>query len=76
MTAKRGWLSFCIWLALAHQKLDAAVFAAYGLDMGMSDDELLAALLALNLEKAGKEEVYLVLRTPTSRGCYHAPACR
>ena len=42
------------WLDLAHQKLDAAVFAAYGWDAGMSDDELLAALLKLNLERAGK----------------------
>ena len=41
------------WLDLAHKKLDAAVFAAYGWDVGMSDDELLAALLKLNLERAG-----------------------
>jgi hypothetical protein len=40
------------WLDLAHQKLDAAVFAAYGWDPSMSDDDLLAALLALNLERA------------------------
>ena len=31
------------WLDLAHQKLDAAVFAAYGWDPAMSDDDLLAA---------------------------------
>ena len=42
------------WLDLAHKKLDAAVFAAYGWDPGMSDDDLLAKLLALNLERAGK----------------------
>ena len=42
------------WLDLAHKKLDAAVFAAYGWDAGMSDDALLAALLKLNLERAGK----------------------
>jgi hypothetical protein len=40
------------WLDLAHQKLDAAVFAAYGWDSAMTDDELLAALLALNLDRA------------------------
>ncbi|MEZ6052536.1 MAG: hypothetical protein R3C02_14300 [Planctomycetaceae bacterium] len=40
------------WLDLAHKKLDAAVFAAYGWDPAMSDDDLLAALLALNLERA------------------------
>jgi hypothetical protein len=42
------------WLAQAHQRLDEAVFAAYGWDPGMSDEELLAKLLALNLERAGK----------------------
>ena len=41
------------WLALAHKKLDEAVFAAYGWDPGMSDEDLLAKLLALNLERAG-----------------------
>jgi hypothetical protein len=40
------------WLDLAHKKLDAAVFAAYGWDPAMTDEELLAALLALNLERA------------------------
>src|SRR3990172_3453911 len=43
------------WLDLAHQKLDAAVFAAYGWDPAMTDDELLAALLALNLERAAAQ---------------------
>ena len=42
------------WLDLAHKKLDAAVFAAYGWGPGMSDDELLEKLLALNLERATK----------------------
>jgi hypothetical protein len=40
------------WLDLAHKQLDEAVFAAYGWDVSMSDDDLLAALLALNLERA------------------------
>ena len=40
------------WLDLAHKKLDAAVFAAYGWDPSMSDDEILANLLQLNLERA------------------------
>ena len=40
------------WLDLAHRKLDAAVFAAYGWDAGMTDAALLAALLALNRERA------------------------
>jgi hypothetical protein len=42
------------WLDLAHKKLDAAVFAAYGWKPEMSDEQILAALLALNLERAGK----------------------
>jgi hypothetical protein len=37
------------WLDNAHRKLDAAVFAAYGWDATMSDDEILEKLLALNL---------------------------
>jgi hypothetical protein len=43
------------WLDLAHQKLDAAVFAAYGWDATMSDDEILASLLTLNLKRASAE---------------------
>ncbi|MBI1880635.1 MAG: class I SAM-dependent DNA methyltransferase, partial [Chloroflexi bacterium] len=41
------------WLDLAHQKLDRAVFAAYGWPDNLSDEEILARLLALNLERAG-----------------------
>jgi hypothetical protein len=41
------------WLASAHRRLDEAVFAAYGWPPDLSDDELLAKLLALNLERAG-----------------------
>ena len=33
------------WLALAHKKLDEAVFAAYGWDPGISDEDLLAKAL-------------------------------
>jgi len=39
------------WLANAHTKLDAAVFAAYGWPADLSDDDLLARLLKLNLER-------------------------
>ena len=39
------------WLALAHKNLDAAVFAAYGWDAGMTDEEILAKLLELNLQR-------------------------
>jgi hypothetical protein len=40
------------WLDLAHKKLDAAVFAAYGWDAGMSDEDILSKLLELNLHRA------------------------
>jgi hypothetical protein len=43
------------WLDLAHKKLDAAVFAAYGWDPTISDDKLLAKLLELNLARAACE---------------------
>ena len=43
------------WLDLAHRALDAAVFAAYGWKSDMNDDDLLAALLALNQERVATE---------------------
>jgi hypothetical protein len=41
-----------MWLKLAHEKLDKAVFDAYGWPHDLSDEEILARLLALNLERA------------------------
>ena len=43
------------WLDVAHKKLDEAVFAAYGWDPAISDEDLLARLLELNLERADSE---------------------
>jgi len=43
------------WLDLAHKKLDQAVFAAYGWDPGIFDEDLLAKLLDLNLQRAADE---------------------
>jgi type II restriction/modification system DNA methylase subunit YeeA len=40
------------WLDLAHRKLDEAVLAAYGWRTDLSDNEILARLLQLNLERA------------------------
>ena len=40
------------WLQQAHQRLDAAVFAAYGWDPTMSDEQLLESLLAINTARA------------------------
>ena len=42
------------WLQLAHEKLDKAVLEAYGWPHDISDDEILARLLAENL---GREAV-------------------
>jgi hypothetical protein len=39
-------------LANTHRRLDEAVSAAYGWPADLSDDDLLARLLALNLERA------------------------
>lgn len=44
------------WLDMTHKKLDAAVAVAYGWPTDLSDDEILARLLALNLERAAKKE--------------------
>ena len=43
------------WLANAHQKLDAAVAAAYGWPADLTDEQILEKLLALNLARAATE---------------------
>ena len=43
------------WLDLAHKKLNAAVAAAYGWPAGLTDEQILERLLALNLERATEE---------------------
>ncbi len=43
------------WLKLAHEKLDKAVFDAYGWPHDLSNEEILARLLALNLERAARQ---------------------
>jgi alpha-L-fucosidase len=43
------------WLAQAHERLDAAVLAAYGWPTDIDREELLAQLLALNLARAKAE---------------------
>lgn len=40
------------WLANAHARLDAAVYAAYGWPADLPDEEVLKNLLALNLERS------------------------
>jgi hypothetical protein len=44
------------WLDQLHRTLDAAVSDAYGWPHDLTDDEILARLLALNLERAAAQE--------------------
>ena len=44
-----------VWLDNAHRDLDAAVAAAYGWPADLSEEEVLARLLALNLERAARQ---------------------
>lgn len=41
------------WLDMLHEELDRQVLAAYRLPDNVSDDDLLAELLKLNLARAG-----------------------
>ena len=43
-------------LLLAHETLDKAVYAAYSWEYPLSDEVILEQLLALNLERAAKQE--------------------
>ena len=43
------------WLALAHEKLDHAVLDAYGWPHTLTEDDILARLLALNAERAAHQ---------------------
>jgi SAM-dependent methyltransferase len=43
------------WLELAHRALDRAVFAAYGWPPDLSNDEILARLLELNLKRSANQ---------------------
>ena len=45
------------WLDLAHKALDEAVFDAYGWGPSMTDEQILAALLELNLERSASADV-------------------
>ena len=43
------------WLDLVHRKLDQAVLDAYGWPHDLDDEEILARLLALNLQRAAAD---------------------
>jgi hypothetical protein len=45
------------WLQNAHRKLDEAVFAAYGWEPGLTDEQILERLLELNLRRASPSPV-------------------
>ena len=45
------------WLDLAHKKLDATVFAAYGWTADISEDQILERLLTLNAERASHSTI-------------------
>jgi hypothetical protein len=51
---------------LAHKKLDAAVAAAYGWPVDLTDEQILERLLALNLERAEQEGK--VKESPKTKG--------
>ncbi len=55
------------WLDLAHKKLDAAVFDAYGWPHDLTDEEILERLLALNLERAGLDPYRQTIHSAGSR---------
>jgi hypothetical protein len=48
------------WLDLAHKALDEAVFDAYGWDPSMTDEQILAALLQLNLERSATGDAAVI----------------
>ena len=54
------------WLELAHQKLAAAVAAAYGWSADLTDEQILERLLKLNLERAAAETKAAQVRKPTT----------
>jgi type II restriction/modification system DNA methylase subunit YeeA len=53
------------WLDLAHKKLDAAVFDAYGWPHDLTDEQILERLLALNLERAARQGAQAAPATAT-----------
>ena len=52
------------WLDFAHQKLAAAVAAAYGWPADLSDEQILEQLLALNLARAAEAAKATIAKPP------------
>ncbi len=59
------------WLALAHEKLDAAVATAYGWPADLSDEQILERLLALNLQRAAEEAKTHGAKKPKAQRAKH-----
>ena len=62
------------WLDLAHKKLDAAVAAAYGFPVDLTDEQILEKLLALNLARAATEAKSAKVKKPKTFREKHAKA--
>lgn len=56
------------WLDDAHRDLDAAVAAAYGWPADISEEDALAKLLELNLERAARQQEDAPVTTPPKSG--------
>jgi hypothetical protein len=64
------------WLDLAHQRLGAAVFAANGWDPAMTDGDVLAELLALNLSRSTAQRPHPARRDGEGDGKLTRPGRR
>ncbi|HUZ87761.1 MAG TPA: DNA methyltransferase [Candidatus Baltobacterales bacterium] len=53
------------WLEKAHERLDRAVYAAYGWEFPLSEEEILAHLITLNAARAAETGVIEARSTPT-----------
>jgi type II restriction/modification system DNA methylase subunit YeeA len=56
------------WLAMAHDRLDAAVATAYGWPADLSDEQILEKLFALNQERAAKQAGQAARSATTASG--------
>jgi hypothetical protein len=60
------------WLALARERLDAAVALAYGWPASTTDKQILERLLDLNLERAAEEAKAYLAGSPFEADSYLA----
>jgi hypothetical protein len=55
------------WLDLAHKKLDYTVATAYGWPAGLTNEQILEKLLALNLARAAGEVKAVKVKPPKTQ---------